>query len=267
MGTGGRCDGPNANAANIRSIFRYAGANSGDPNSTAAAPLPVGCDEELNVVPWQKTTVPQSTPKELEAGFNNNYTTSINQARGLVQWLVNGSPMAIDLDYPTLQAVVDGEDTAFNASRHVFPVTEKNNWQYWVIQQSAQAPPLPHPIHLHGHDFYVLDHQANAQWSGDISRLKMDNPIRRDTFSLPAGGYLVLAFESDNPGAWLMHCHIPFHISGGLGVQFLERASEIEDSIGSLSDMYEGCANWHEFHKEHYPGGILIPGDSGLKKL
>jgi drug/metabolite transporter superfamily protein YnfA len=25
---------------------------------------------------------------------------------------------------------------------------------------------------------------------------------------LPGGGYLVLAFVTDNPGAWLMHCHI-----------------------------------------------------------
>lgn len=41
---------------------------------------------------------------------------------------------------------------------------------------------------------------------------------------LPAGGWLVLAFETDNPGAWLMHCHIAWHVSEGLAVQFLERA-------------------------------------------
>jgi FtsP/CotA-like multicopper oxidase with cupredoxin domain len=264
VGTGGRCDGPNANAANIKSIFRYAGAGSGDPNSTAAAPLPVGCDDETNIVPWQKTTVPQSMPEELEVGFNTNFTTSVTQSVGLVQWLINGIPMAIDLDHPTLQSVADGDDTSFNASRHVFEVTEKHNWQYWVIQQAATAPPLPHPIHLHGHDFYVLDSQANAQWSGDLSRLKTDNPIRRDTHSLPAGGYLVLAFESDNPGAWLMHCHIPFHIAAGLGVQFLERKSEIVGSIGSLGPMNEGCKNWQSYHEEYHPNGILIPGDSGL---
>ncbi len=25
---------------------------------------------------------------------------------------------------------------------------------------------------------------------------------------LPAGGWLVIAFPTDNPGAWLLHCHI-----------------------------------------------------------
>lgn len=134
-----------------------------------------------------------------------------------------------------------------------------------MIQQANNTtPPLPHPIHLHGHDFYVLDFAENAEWSGDISRLKTDNPIRRDTATLPSRGYLVLAFESDNPGAWLMHCHIPFHIAAGLGVQFLERIDEIQSSIGALTGMQDGCKSWSKFHKEFYPDGILINGDSGL---
>jgi hypothetical protein len=113
----------------------------------------------------------------------------------------------------------------------------------------------------------VLDQQTGATWSGDISRLKTDNPIRRDTATLPAQGYLVLAFESDNPGAWLMHCHIPFHISAGLGVQFLERMDEITGHIGSLSDMQKECKAWTKFEKEYVGsrnGSILIEGDSGL---
>lgn len=73
-----------------------------------------------------------------------------------------------------------------------------------IQQDSVTAPPVPHPIHLHGHDFFVLGQKENAVWSGDISTLNMINPIRRDTATLPALGYLVLAFESDNPGAWLV---------------------------------------------------------------
>lgn len=132
------------------------------------------------------------------------------------------------------------------------------------MDNATFSPPLPHPIHLHGHDFYVLDQQANAQWNGDISRLKTDNPIRRDTATLPAAGYLVLAFESDNPGAWLMHCHIPFHVAAGLGVQFLERFDEIESANGDFGPLQQNCKKWSKFHKEFFPNGILIPGDSGL---
>ncbi|KAF1942947.1 laccase [Clathrospora elynae] len=262
VGTGGRCDGPNVNAQNVRSIFRYAGAGSGDPNSTGSV-LPVGCYDESNIVPYQKTTVPREMPEELTFAFNSNYSSGLSQGNGLVQWLVNGVPMSIDLDVPTLQSQLQG-NTSYAVGRHVFEVDQKYKWQYWVIQQdSATAPPLPHPIHLHGHDFYVLDQQENAVWNGDISRLKTDNPIRRDTATLPALGYLVLAFESDNPGAWLMHCHIPFHVAAGLGVQFLERKDEIK-SQDNFAGMQEGCKNWGAYHKEFYPNGILIPGDSGL---
>ena len=143
-------------------------------------------------------------------------------------------------------------------------------WQYWVIQQSyingTGPPPVPHPIHLHGHDFYILDSQAGSSWDGDISRLKTDNPIRRDTASLPEQGYLVLAFESDNPGAWLMHCHVPFHISAGLGVQFLERADEIQTPVEGLKTMEQGCRNWKAWEDEYFPEGSLAEGDSGLRR-
>jgi len=261
VGTGGTCDGPNTNAANIRSIFRYAGAPSVNPNSTAAAPLPTGCYDE-KVVPYVKTQVPQDVPDEMKVGFTTTFGGG-----NLVQWLVNDIPIAVDLEYPTLQSVSD-KNLTFDPSRHVFKVGEKNKWQYWVIQQAPNTPPLPHPIHLHGHDFYVLDQQASANWTGDISRLITNNPIRRDTAALPAGGYLVLAFESDNPGAWLMHCHIPFHVAGGLAVQFLERADEIVGSIGDLGPMRQGCKNYEKwadtYHGAGVNGSILIPGDSGL---
>ncbi|KAL1651517.1 laccase, multicopper oxidase, benzenediol:oxygen oxidorectuctase [Didymella pomorum] len=264
VGTGGRCDGPNANAANIGSIIRYAGADKANPNSTAAAPLPAGCYDEP-ITPYVKTQVPQELPEELKLTFTD--TGGFNES-DLVQWKVNDVPMLIDFDQPTLQTVFDGfsGNETWGKAENVIEVGDKGHaWQYWVIQQdNVTAPPVPHPIHLHGHDFFVLAQQANAVWNGDISTLNMNNPIRRDTATLPALGYLVLAFESDNPGAWLMHCHIPFHVSGGLGVQFVERKSEILKGNGDLGAMQQGCADWQKWSKEYHPNGILIEGDSGL---
>ncbi|KAH7016525.1 uncharacterized protein B0I36DRAFT_337964 [Microdochium trichocladiopsis] len=39
----------------------------------------------------------------------------------------------------------------------------------------------------------------------------------RDATMAPANGWLVLAGFTDNPGAWLMHCHIAWHAEGGIG--------------------------------------------------
>lgn len=42
------------------------------------------------------------------------------------------------------------------------------------------------------------------------------NPPRRDVVLLPGGGFIAIAFKPDNPGAWLMHCHIAWHASAGM---------------------------------------------------
>jgi hypothetical protein len=92
--------------------------------------LPVGCYDEPNIVPWVKTTVPQDTPKELELGFTNTAGSG-----NLVQWLVNGIPMEMDLDHPTLQSIAHGNVT-FHDGRHVFRVGEKHKVRIFIF------PPL-----------------------------------------------------------------------------------------------------------------------------
>lgn len=42
-----------------------------------------------------------------------------------------------------------------------------------------------------------------------------DNPPRRDVVLLPETGYIAIAFRADNPGVWLIHCHIAWHSSAG----------------------------------------------------
>lgn len=64
-----------------------------------------------------------------------------------------------------------------------------------------------------GHDFIVVgrspDEDPLAQVAhkfsaADVASLNGNNPLRRDVTMLPAKGWLVIAFKTDNPGAWLM---------------------------------------------------------------
>ena len=112
-----------------------------------------------------------------------------------------------------------------------------------------------HPVHLHGHSFYVLhigygeytdgrldtvsddvvcdsEFCMNPSWNnGQIPEAigQADNNgrinsalIRKDTVILPAGGYVVVAFRADNPGYWFLHCHIEVHQLEGMGVLIQE---------------------------------------------
>ena len=39
---------------------------------------------------------------------------------------------------------------------------------------------------------------------------------RKDTLTVPFGGYTVVRFIADNPGWWLFHCHIEIDVSSGM---------------------------------------------------
>ncbi|MFD2922820.1 multicopper oxidase domain-containing protein [Halobacillus naozhouensis] len=71
--------------------------------------------------------------------------------------------------------------------------------------------PESHPMHLHGHHFRVvaINGQSIAEpWlSKDVINVK---PMQR----------ISIAFEADNPGDWLFHCHQDHHADDGLITYF-----------------------------------------------
>ena len=68
---------------------------------------------------------------------------------------------------------------------------------------------------------------------------------------LPAGGWLVVAFTTDNPGAWLMHCHIAWHVSEGMSVGFLESADQIDTIDPPSYSLGNTCIQWNAYYPEH----------------
>lgn len=89
--------------------------------------------------------------------------------------------------------------------------------------------------------------QGTGTWDRDTSKLTLKNPTRRDTAMLPGAGYLLLAFPADNPGVWVMHCHIAWHASQGLSVQFVERYDDISGAIGNKDGFNQGCKEWNDY--------------------
>ena len=43
-------------------------------------------------------------------------------------------------------------------------------------------------------------------------------PILRDTVVVPVNSHLVVRFIANNPGMWFLHCHIDWHLVGGLAL-------------------------------------------------
>ncbi|KAI9767873.1 MAG: hypothetical protein M1840_005366 [Geoglossum simile] len=94
-------------------------------------------------------------------------------------------------------------------------------------------------------------------WDGTITN--PSNPQRRDTQQiLPFGGFAVFQFDADNPGVWPFHCHIAWHVSGGLYVNIMERPDDIVN-IDIPSSLAQTCHEWGTFTNTSVPNQI----DSG----
>jgi FtsP/CotA-like multicopper oxidase with cupredoxin domain len=65
--------------------------------------------------------------------------------------------------------------------------------------------PMPHPMHLHGHTFQVVEI--------DGARLQ---GARRDSVLVTPKARVVVAFDADNPGWWALHCHLLYHQAAGM---------------------------------------------------
>ncbi|KAL5402891.1 hypothetical protein PMIN03_010311 [Paraphaeosphaeria minitans] len=251
------------NAGVGRAIFTYENVTIADPNSSPLSGQPTTC-EDPKTVPKIAKNVPRETfanqAQHLPVAFDNRTVTTNNES--IVLWTVNGTSMIIDPAEPTLEYMAKGQSN-YPKNYNLINISDSAAWTYWVIQQATGAPGLPHPIHLHGHDAYVLG-TGPGEFDVDthLGSLTFTNPTRRDVYHLPAAGWLVIAYPTDNPGAWLMHCHIAFHVAMGLSVQFVERESEIILPAQN-SEWFNTCNNYENYIRNR---PVYPQDDSGLKK-
>lgn len=232
-------------------IVRYNATSTASPATLANSDREACQDEPVEslrpVVPWNVTSLQNHRkPFTFQANFDNV------SSHGAFRWELKDKPLFLDYSKPSIlhldneTQLVDPFQSVVNYTNHDW----NNGFVYLVITGNnilnvpgKQNIPAAHPIHLHGHDFVILS-QVDKSWDGTIPPNQYNNPTRRDTALLYAGGYLALAFKLDNPGVWLVHCHIAWHASSGLALQIIERQDEIIGSIGSLEETQKTCEGW-----------------------
>nr|CAD7446408.1 unnamed protein product [Timema bartmani] len=108
-----------------------------------------------------------------------------------------------------------------------------------------------HPFHLHGHGFRVVamerlnssitEEDVRSLDKAGLIRRKLSGAPLKDTVTVPDGGYTIVRFHANNPGYWLFHCHIEFHVEIGMALVF---------KVGEHSDFppvprgFPQCNNW-----------------------
>ncbi len=74
-----------------------------------------------------------------------------------------------------------------------------------IVNHSRQT----HPIHIHGHIFSVLAKNG---------RTITGSPVHLDAILVRPGDSWDVGFVADNPGIWMLHCHVLIHAAGGMSM-------------------------------------------------
>jgi FtsP/CotA-like multicopper oxidase with cupredoxin domain len=94
---------------------------------------------------------------------------------------------------------------AWNKDVPPLPIARDERVELVMINQTR----MPHPMHLHGHEFQVLEIDGK-RFSGAV----------RDTVLVTPGRRVVAAFDANNPGLWAFHCHLLYHLDAGMFTTF-----------------------------------------------
>lgn len=134
------------------------------------------------------------------------------------------------------------------------------------MEGSDQSSLYTHPIHMHGHTYFIAkiaypEYFPNGtikapnkdlsvpscgppSWSaGTPQGITVDSTtVRKDVIIVPAGGYVVFHFITDNPGYWFMHCHIDKHLNDGMAIAVGENPTCASTPLDSLfNETSEFC--------------------------
>lgn len=98
-----------------------------------------------------------------------------------------------------------------------------------------------HPMHKHGNKIFFLGAGIGefpwrtveeAEQELPKGSFNFENPPYQDTFTTPdivgeaSAVWTVVRYKAEYAGAWLLHCHVQTHLSGGMGVVILDGVDE-----------------------------------------
>ncbi|KAH9055234.1 laccase [Lactarius vividus] len=223
-------------------ILRYSGAPVADPSADPNVNVPVSHLPlvETNLHPLVTTPVP-GLPHPGGADININLDVGFTPLPNGFRFDINGFPFEPPT-VPVLLQILSGAKKASDLlpAGSIYGL-EANKSVELTIPGGATGG--PHPMHLHGHAFWVVRGAGNSSYN-------FVDPIVRDVVSIGnTGDNVTIRFFTDNPGPWFLHCHIDWHLANGFAVVFAEdvpdtqSAFTVTDAWKNLCPTYNAWAN------------------------
>lgn len=132
---------------------------------------------------------------------------------------------------PLLPKLLNGGSGFFNPSEVASQVISIPG--IWDVVVNNLDKAIDHPIHLHGVDSCVVATgngtltESNAQ----TAQYQLENPVCRDVHVVPGGSYIVMRIRANNPGVWILHCHIDWHLSAGFAGMLVIQPETLKQTV------------------------------------
>ncbi|KAJ2499232.1 ferroxidase fet3 [Coemansia sp. RSA 1972] len=114
-----------------------------------------------------------------------------------------------------------------------------------VVEMLFWSPTeLPHPMHLHGHVFQIIERGLVNDTTGASRQRVPDtgfSPLQRDTVHVTQGEYVIARFRANNPGVWNLHCHFSWHIGLGFNMLMVVGPRELQRTMRLPPAVVEQC--------------------------
>lgn len=148
---------------------------------------------------------------------------------------INGIPSAVGAGVPLLYQVASGNKNPQMLSGSVCNVPYGKVTD--VILQSTQLSGLDHSMHIHGYKFWLIG-EGEGLYDPATEVLNLENPPYIDTVHFTSSRYAHLRFIGNNPGMWMLHCHMDGHNFDGVMLVF----NVAPERINSLASQPN---SWH----------------------
>ncbi|REJ89780.1 MAG: copper oxidase [Planctomycetota bacterium] len=118
------------------------------------------------------------------------------------------------------------------------------------------SPVQHHPVHLHGHTFWVTGHEG--------ARIPKSAWIPRNTELIAVAQASSFEFIANNPGDWMFHCHMTHHMMNHMVKHVgprIRQGENVEEYINNLD-------NRPAVQMQHQDPGFAVPGyPQGMKGM
>ncbi|KAJ5783768.1 uncharacterized protein N7518_009445 [Penicillium psychrosexuale] len=210
-----------------------------------------GLATSTDVITLDETVIEMFTPSQPSEHSDKTYILTAGRIEKAWEWSLNGNHsygLTLEAEKPVLW------DPQSAAKSPLAIATKNNTWVDIIFILSGNTSTLQpgHPLHKHSNRAYIL-----GTGTGDFNytsvadavkaipdSFNLINPPMRDTFTtLPAyqgKSWMAIRYHVQNPGAFLLHCHLDPHLTGGMGLAILDGI----DAWPTIPSQYGPNGKW-----------------------